>query len=273
MLAGNQSVLAVVICSCSCLSLPTLATRNVLQRSLILLVLAWNRTWSLHNLLLQLVNASANALPNLTVTGILSVLMGNVFFQQLSFFLRKTLGNKRWTFPYQLFFLSGSWPGSWGCVLALLARHISPRVSPGGTMLSLLLLPRVTDKLSPVDVTRGIQGAQPLAHYTFFFSPKRRPFLYFIPPSCLPGDPPANSQCCPGGSLQPAASSCLQNYLIFSFGFFTREKPLQDLQLSWQFSVLTERLCLFSPGSPSQHSSAFNSLLLCQDSLQEWGLL
>lgn len=174
MLAGNQSVLAVAICSCSCLSLPTLATRNVLQRSLILLVLAWNRTWSLHNLLLQLVNASANALPNLTVTGILTVLMGNVFFQQLSFLLRKTLGNKRWTFPYQLFFLSGSWPGSWGCVLALLARHISPRVSPGGTMLSLLLLPRVTDKLSPADATRGIQGAQPLAHYTFFFFPKKK---------------------------------------------------------------------------------------------------
>lgn len=68
---------------------------------------------------------------------------------------------------------------------------------------------------------RNSGGPAPGTLY-FFFSPKRRPFLYFIPPSCLPGDPPAISQCCPGGSLQPAASSCLQNYLIFSFGFFTR---------------------------------------------------
>lgn len=56
----------------------------------------------------------------------------------------------------------------------------------------------------------------------------------------------------------------------FSFGFFTREKYSQGLQCSWHPSALTKRP-FFSSG-PYQHSSAFNSLFLCQDSLQEWGL-
>lgn len=58
--------------------------------------------------------------------------------------------------------------------------------------------------------------------------------------------------------------------LDFSFGVFAREKLLQGLQCSWHPSSLTKRP--FSPSSPYQYSSVFNSLFLCQDSLQEWGL-
>lgn len=62
MLVGNRPVLAVVSYSYSCISLQTLVTWKVLQRFITLLVLARNRAWSLHNLLLQLFTIGANAL-------------------------------------------------------------------------------------------------------------------------------------------------------------------------------------------------------------------
>lgn len=118
---------------------------------------------------------------------------------------------------------------------------------------------------------RNSGGPAPGTLYFFFFPQKEDPsctsyLLLVFQDILLPT--PSVVQVDHYSLLLPHASKT-----IWFFPLAFLPEPLQDLQLSWQFSVLTERLCLFSPGSPSQHSSAFNSLLLCQDSLQEWGLL
>jgi len=84
--------------------------------------------------------------PSLRVSGILTLWMGifiplAVFF----FFLRKTLSDQQWTFPYQLFFLPHSWPCSRWLFMDITAPLC--KASPGSTTPPLHLNPQVTGKL------------------------------------------------------------------------------------------------------------------------------
>lgn len=107
-----------------------------------------------------------------------------------------------------------------------------------------------------------VQGAEPQAHYTFF--PVKED------PSCTSYLLPVLHEIVGVDNYSPAPLD-LQNYLTFLGGFLHQREAFARLT-AFLAPLCFDQNAFFSPGSPSQHSSAFNSLFLCQDSLQEWGL-
>lgn len=140
----------------------------------------------------------------------------------------------------------------------------SPLVAPCSLCTSLL---KKHSSSNPLVLKEEFRWPSPKAHYVFSSKRKTISVLYtsfwcFRRFSCQ----------LPAFSRSVATDYCfLMSPKLFDFFsvFFTKENPLQDLQLSWHPSVLTERLCLFFP---AVLPSTFLPLLLCQDSLQEWGL-
>lgn len=162
-------------------------------------------------------------------------------FGSFLFFPRKTLGDQRWTFPYQLFFLSSSWPCSQPHALALPGHRSSslqsfPLGTPCHHRTSLL---RQQTSSNPVVLKLEFRGPSP--RHTVLLSPQRKT-LRVLHTSFWSS---RRSSCqCPVFSRRTTTAYCFlippKQFDLF-FGFFTREKPLQGLQLSWHPSVLTER--------------------------------
>lgn len=172
-----------------------------------------------------------------------------------------------WTFPYQLLFLPRPWPRIWrqSCTSASWGLQLLSEKSPLVAPCTSLLEQRSSS--NPAVLKEEFRWPSPKAHCGFSSKRKTLSVLYtsFWCSRRFSCQLPAFSRSVATGYYFLMSPKLLD----FFSGFFTKKNPLQDLQLSWHPSVLTERLCLFFP---AVLPSTFLPLLLCQDSLQEWGL-
>lgn len=156
-------------------------------------------------------------------------------FSSFIFFLRKTLGDRGCPSPASF----SSFPSHRGCALALPGHHSSSLESPPwghhAAFAPLSSSNRWALTLWYLKRNSGAPGT------LYFFSPQRRtlPVLHTSFWSSRSSSCPL-----PVFSRWITTACCFlvpPKQFEFFFGFFTRQKPLQGLQLSWHPSVLTER--------------------------------